>query len=170
MTSLTQPGVITGNAENFSSFLSNSTGWCWLCGRCWRTRKLPALTTWSFFNTEGVVPLYSRKTWACSWWPGSISSVKWIQLLLLMTLSGYYGALWLWSQRAVSPHRTPFFKCSLEMQNGVTQWNFPSKGTGAMKRAEKISEVEPGLFTRDQCTLLVLQCMYIFIMDYGNFL
>lgn len=39
----------------------------------------------------------------------------------------------------------PFFKCSLKMQTGLTQWNFSSKGTEAMKRAEKISEVEPGL-------------------------
>lgn len=61
------------------------------------------------------------------------------------------------------------------MQNESTQLNFiPSLSTywkEKMKGTEKISEVEPGLlYTRDQCTFLVLRCMYIFIMDFGDFL
>lgn len=43
------------------------------------------------------------------------------------------------------------------------------KTTGLLKVIEKISAVEPGLFSAgDQFTFLACWCMYIFVMDGGD--
>lgn len=121
-------------------------------------------------NTWSVVPSYSGQTWACSLRPGS-AHLKTIASVAFCTSA----------TQSPLPTQHPLKKIRKTKKNAPrpswdANWSSPpsvssSSPTEAVKGTEKSSAVEPGLIsTTDQCIFLVLRCMYIFIMDFEDFL
>lgn len=121
--------------------------------------------------TPGVsYPRIVDKTWACSLRPGS-AHLKTMASVAFCTSA----------TQSPLPTQHPLKKIRKTKKNAPrpswdANWSSPpsvssSSPTEAVKGTEKSSAVEPGLIsTTDQCIFLVLRCMYIFIMDFEDFL